>query len=285
MLTEEQQAIRRTGIGGSEIAAILGLSPFMTPLDVYLGKVEGWLKPMTPDMERGTYLEPGLLAWYGAREGVQVIPGTETLKHGLAIATPDGLAHVKGVPGALRVLEVKSPRRSFGWEAGPIEGYVLQTQWTHGVVSATASIFEADTTCHIVALLDGDLRIFPVEQDLELQAELFEFAESWWKKHVVAKTPPPLGGDAGARAWLTRRFPTNRNPVRAATNWEDLRMLALCDAEAELSRWDEEVETIRNELRQSIGEASGIEGPAGRCTWVADKNGKRSFRTNWSITK
>lgn len=286
MLTEEQQAIRRTGIGGSEIAAILGLSPFLTPLDVYLGKVEGWLKPMTPDMERGTYLEGGMLAWYGAREHVECIQTEGTLVDGLAVATPDALVQVRQSvrPDTMRVVEVKCPRRSFGWEQGPIEGYVLQSQWTHGVVRKSTN-YAVDPTIHIVALLDGDLRIFPVEADLELQAELFEFAESWWKKHVVAKNPPPLGGDAGARAWLTRRFPTNRNPVRAATNWEDLRMLALCDAEAELSKWDEEVETIRNELRQSIGEASGIEGPAGRCTWVADKNGKRSFRTNWSLTK
>lgn len=282
MLTEEQQAIRRTGIGGSEIAAILGLSPFMTPLDVYLAKVEDWRKPITADMERGMFLEGGLLQWYAHREGVEVFRGTETLKHGLMIATPDGLATGNGTePGWRRVLEVKSPRRSTGWELGPIEGYALQTQWTHGVCRSVLAE-NIDPTCHIIALLDGDLRIFPVEADLELQAELAEFVESWWRKHVVAKNPPPLGGDASARAWLTRRFPQNLNPVRAATAWEDLRMLALCDAEAELSNWDDEVETIRNELRQSIGEASGIAGPAGRVTWLADKNGKRAFRTNWS---
>ena len=39
MLTKEQKLLRRTGIGGSDAAAILGLSPWATPLDIYNEKV------------------------------------------------------------------------------------------------------------------------------------------------------------------------------------------------------------------------------------------------------
>ena len=40
MLTDEQKAKRIKGIGGSDTAAILGLSPWKTAVDVYLDKVE-----------------------------------------------------------------------------------------------------------------------------------------------------------------------------------------------------------------------------------------------------
>ncbi len=277
MLTEEQLELRRHGIGGSEIAGILGMSAFQTPLDVYLSKVEGWRKPETEDMLRGTFLEDGLLRWYSHDQGVELVRPS-TLVQGLAVATPDALARV--TDNSLRVVEAKCPRRSTGWESGPIDGYALQAQWTHNVV-AKGNETLVDPTIHIVALLDGGLRIFPIEADLELQAELLEFAEGWWKKHVVAQVPPPLGGDESARAWLTRRFPRDANPVRPATILEDLLMLSLKDAEVEETRWSDEANTIRNELRQSIGEASGIESPAGRVTWKADRNGKRSFRATW----
>lgn len=58
-------------------------------------------------------------------------------------------------------------------------------------------------------------------------------------------------------------------------------MLELKHAEEQETRAIDEAETIRNELRQAIGEASGIESPAGRITWKADRNGKRSFRATW----
>ena len=35
-------AARRSGIGGSDIAAICGLSPYQTPYDVWLDKLGQW---------------------------------------------------------------------------------------------------------------------------------------------------------------------------------------------------------------------------------------------------
>lgn len=35
------QLDRQTYLGGSDVAAVLGLSPYRTPLDVYLDKVDG----------------------------------------------------------------------------------------------------------------------------------------------------------------------------------------------------------------------------------------------------
>lgn len=58
--------IRQTGIGGSELAAMLGLSEYKTPLDVYLEKT-GQTAPFTgnKNTERGNMQEPILAHYFG----------------------------------------------------------------------------------------------------------------------------------------------------------------------------------------------------------------------------
>lgn len=285
-LTEAQQAIRATGIGGSEVSAVLGESPFSSPFDVYLAKAEGWRQPETEDMRRGTFLEAGLGAWYSHRVGAALRPGMTT-RHkssAVALATPDFLTE-PDVEGQLpRLVSIKCPRRggdAWGPDGvGPFpDGYALQLQWEHLVMSSHGPI---DDEMHLAALVDGDLRIYPVQADRELQAWLLGYVEGWWSRHVVARVPPPMDGSSQAGAWLAKRHPKDTAPVRPATPWEDGRMLALADAEREASRWTGEVETLRNELKQAMGEAGGLESPAGVVTWKADRNGKRSFRTRWN---
>ena len=58
MLNEKQFKNRALGIGGTDCAAILGLSPYSTPLEVYQEKVEGHKKATTPKMTLGNALEP-----------------------------------------------------------------------------------------------------------------------------------------------------------------------------------------------------------------------------------
>ena len=44
MLTAEQIELRKTGVGSSDIGAVAGLSPYASPLDVWLQNRERYLK-------------------------------------------------------------------------------------------------------------------------------------------------------------------------------------------------------------------------------------------------
>jgi hypothetical protein len=93
-MTPEQFEERRGGIGGSEIAAILGLDAFSGPLDVWLAKVEGYQRPVNDDMLRGLCLEAGIADWYGRQHQV-ALDTCARLAHATAphaFATPDRLA-------------------------------------------------------------------------------------------------------------------------------------------------------------------------------------------------
>lgn len=273
MLSDADHEVRAKGIGGSDIAAIMGLSQFKTPLDVYLSKVEGWRAEETADMMRGTYLERAVLDWYERVFDPRPFTRGGTVHrpdYGPVVFTPDAIAWEL-------LVEVKCPRSGAGWgEPGTAEipeEYLLQVQWGMHALD----VLKAE----VVALIHGDMKIYKVRADPDLQADLLSFAADWWARHVVAKVPPPIEASEGAKWWLKKRFPRDENPMRPATMREDLRMLDLQVAEREASRWFLEVATIKNELRESIGLAAGIEGPAGRITYRANKNGVRTFKTTW----
>lgn len=73
----EWHATRASGIGGSEVAAILGLSPWASRYSLWHAKRNGWITEPDPEMEWGTRLEPALLAWYfdNRPEYRQIAPG------------------------------------------------------------------------------------------------------------------------------------------------------------------------------------------------------------------
>lgn len=285
-LTAEQLEVRRTGIGGSEVAAILGESRFSSPFDVWLSKTQGWVLPETEDMRRGTFLEDGIARWYAQRYGVEgklMEPGT--LRHRgreVALCTPDRI--VGGL--ARRLVSIKCPRRKGdawgepGTDAVPPE-YVLQLQWEHAVCGTYGTLADE---MHLAALIDGDLAVYVVRADLELQEWMLEAAERWWARHVVRGEQPSLEGSSQATAWLRGRF-KDLGEERNATPREVRLMVELEMAEREAERWSGEVESLANEMRLSMGTAARVEAPNGFATWKADKNGKRSFKTRWTKEK
>src|ERR1051325_2481740 len=101
-------AARVTGIGASEIASICGLSPYETPLDVYLRKL-GLVGEAEEDgsMEWGKRLEPVVARKYTEVTGIELTgDGLETLRHPerrWMLATPDRIAEDRS-----RLVEIKT---------------------------------------------------------------------------------------------------------------------------------------------------------------------------------
>lgn len=284
MLTAEQLEMRKKGLGGSEIAAVLGESRFATPFDVWLSKTQGWVTEETEDMRRGSFLEDGIARWYASRYGIEgqvMEPGTMVhATRPAALCTPDRI--VGGL--ARRLVSIKAPRRGGGlWgEPGtdnvPPE-YLLQLQWEHAICSTHGALNEE---MHLAALIDGDLAVYITQADRELQAWMLDYATEWWARHVVGGEPPSMDGRSAASAWLKKKFPLNAEPVRPASPHEVRLMLELELAEREHGAMAQRIDDLEAELKLGIGAAAGIEAPNGLATWKADKNGKRSFRTKWT---
>lgn len=217
MLTDEQRAMRRTGITATDIAAIVGVSPWKTPLQVWCEKMGADVPATGDDIERGEFLEDGARRWYAHRTGA-VIEQPGTLRHPtrpLVLATPDGLVTL---PGARKVLEIKMPRGARGWgEPGTDEipqHYLLQVAFQIAV-TAHMGVTEAD----VFAVLGGAPTIYHVTSDREIEEMLCEAAERFWRDHVEPRRPPPVTEPLGDMDAVGALYPRHEGEAK---RWEEL---------------------------------------------------------------
>jgi putative phage-type endonuclease len=134
----EWHQARLGGIGGSEIAAVLGLSKFESHFSLWhrkLGRIPE--RPQNPDQEWGTRLEPVILQAFVDRHPeltVNTQPGTwRNDERPWQIANPDALFFEPYGKGrdADGIVEAKNvnDRIAYEWDNGPPPYYVAQARW------------------------------------------------------------------------------------------------------------------------------------------------------------
>lgn len=263
-LTEEQQAIRRTGVGASEIAGLVGMSPYVKPIDIFDRKVNGDHFAGNRHTERGEFFELPTAQWWAHRNGAS-LRTVGTLRHPkrpIIIATPDFIADLAGDELDLEV-KVPGPRTWSQWgtpgtdEAPPM--YVVQLQYTMAVTGHERGV--------IIAPIDGDLAEYPIRADAELQEMLMTAAEDFWREHVEPRRPPPPDASENYTAFLKRRFEEPRGPVRVADHEAELWARKLRIARREVAKWEEEEKLARQHLESIIGEADGVDGDGWSVRW------------------
>ncbi|MCU0836014.1 MAG: YqaJ viral recombinase family protein [Chromatiaceae bacterium] len=191
MLTAAQQDARRHGLGGSDAAAALGLSPYRTPLDVYMEKVGEQEPPDLRDRNAvlwGNLLEDAVAREYARRTGVKVRRRNRTVHHP---DLPWLLGNIdREIVGERKLLEVKTtgywPGRSLGKDGTDEvpDAWLVQV---HHYLLATGY-----RAADIAALIGGqELRIYPVAFDQELADMLVERERWFWEECVEKRMPPP----------------------------------------------------------------------------------------------
>ena len=274
MLTQEHAALRR--IGGSDIAAVMGLSRRRTPLEVWcdlrirlrhLGLVPFALRadetepPPLPESDtnestdRGTYLEPGLRAWASKKLGIEWEHRPNwVITHSWEWATysPDGLA-----PKAL--LEIKSPEGVTAHEWG--EQGTDQVPREHLCQGGWGCMVTDRPVCHYAALIGGELRLYRYERDPVFEAALLDGAKAFVENHLLPGIPPPP--TYGDKQTVFRLYPRANGELLSWANLND-------DQRDTIAGWVEmheelaligKAEDARSALvRTIIGDASGIIG-------------------------
>ncbi|MFE5090636.1 YqaJ viral recombinase family protein [Streptomyces sp. NPDC056638] len=154
--TDEWHAARAAGIGGSEIAAVMGISPYESRFSLWHRK-QGLIAPVeeTEVMYWGKVHEPGICARFADQHPDLTVDSSPTYSQATRpwqIANPDRLIVdnlVTALPTA--VLEAKTARDDKGWgEPGTDEipvHYRAQCLWYLDVLGLT--------TCHVAVLIAG----------------------------------------------------------------------------------------------------------------------------------
>lgn len=177
--------------GGGNIAGILGLSPFKTPLDEFLtitGDEAEISEAQREFFEDRKDLEPWAAKKFTRKTGLQIVRVNERYDDA---EFPWAKAEIDFEPEGDCNGETKTvhPNAVRGW-GKPEDGdepplYVTaQAMWGLGVTGRQL--------CYVQALIGfDDHRIYRVERDDELIAEIRRQAARFWKYHVEPRRPPP----------------------------------------------------------------------------------------------
>lgn len=271
----EWQALRREGIGASEAAAIMGVSPWRSPLQLWAEKT-GAIEP--PELEGewiewGHRLEPAILEAYRDRTGRHTEPSREMLwsdEHRWAFATLDGWTtdtHPHRWP-----LEVKnvSGWKADEWEDGPPAHYV--TQLEHQMLVSGAD------RATIVALLGGQRLVWcDVMRDEQRIRKLAHHCAKFWESVEQGTMPPPGPAD---RQVLGQMHSEPEDDAVVPLDGEFYELDARrCELTVEIAKLSDQRDIIDNRIRAAIGNATrGVLPDGTEYRWAKTKRGRRLTR-------
>jgi putative phage-type endonuclease len=271
----------RTGyIGASEAPAILGLSNWATPFDV-------WARKTQPQEEftgnaatkRGHILEGAVFDW-GCGEVGAVFSERGGDFNSLPIQGPRPWAAFHpdgwliGEDGERYVVEVKTARDGNGWEDGGIPA-VYMGQVRYQLACCPPEIAGAWVFAYIT-FKDEFLTRY-VERDEAQETAMLDICGEWWDAHVVANVPPAFDGSDGANTYLANTYPNNSAPLDKAGDDEKATLDELMSVRAELTELKTQDRRLSQILKDHIGDRDGvyIEG-VGKATWKSQK-GRAGF--------
>lgn len=263
-----QHQTRARGIGASEIAAVVGLSPWQGPHDIWERKT-GRAPPQigTDALLFGTIMEPAIISYWRARTGRRVKyvgRHQRTYVHPanpLCVATPDGLIQ----PGDVN-LEVKTYgfRVAHHWgEPGTDEipeYYLAQCVWQMAATERSRTL--------VLASHERDLDEYHVLYDADFYAAMAEVAAKFWRDYVQTDTPPPADHRERTREILARYYPLPpAKDYAPATDEATSLAVDLRDAETAVKAASDRLQLAKNRLCELIGDRYGTHTELGKVAW------------------
>lgn len=260
---QEWLNVRNGGIGSSDAAAAIGLSPYKSPSALWLEKTGRKAPDDLSQSEAvfwGTTLEPVLAKVYAERTGNKVRRINAVLQHP---EHPFMLANLDRAIGADGVLEIKTAghHSAVFWEDSIPEAY--QCQVLHQL-AVTGKVW-AD----VAVLIGGqDFRIYRIERDDEKVSALIEREAQFWQTVMTDTAPDPDGSESSGNV-LTWMYPRDTGETIDCT--ESAMLNTLFAELLSFKRQRTQLEFLEATHRQSIQAAMGNASIAifvgGRVSW------------------
>ena len=270
---EEWLQIKKSGLGGSEIAAICGLSPYQTPRDIFMlktGKED--YQESNWNMKLGTYLEGGIAELWQEESGYNVIKSSAKNvvyvhpKHSFLLGTPDRRffysTKEKGI------LEIKTTTGVFDYEEIP-QQWVIQIQWYMGLTGLKRGIltwFEFRTK---------EMKSQEYEFEPELFNQLVEIGVDFWNNHVLTGTEPEAINSSDILKIFKKEEPGK--VIEASTELQEV-YSSIKHLQSQVVPINEQIETMKEQVKMVMRDAEKVKYvDQVLFTWKANKNGSRVF--------
>ena len=259
-------AERRTAITATDAGAILGVSPYATPLDVFLEKVgEAVEVVQTERMDAGNRMQRPIIDWWADRKQVEVVHERpwyfrNSVSEPLIGASLDAYRKDDGAP-----IDAKN----IGWkkaEWGDEDTDKIPLQYA---VQLAVQMHVTQAPHAFLPVLFGgnELVGYRMERDLALETSIVDRCLAFWHDHVLTGITPAVDGTEAWGEYLKRKFATNTEIIlRAPVELEET-ALAYSVAIENVEAAEMEAERLKNVLKLAIAENAGIEGPKWKATW------------------
>jgi putative phage-type endonuclease len=192
------------GIGGSDVATILGLNPYKTAFTLWLEKT-GQIEPPEVNneyVEWGNILEPVIRDKFAKETGFEVTENHYVLQHDLhefMVANVDG--EVVDDTGEKGILEIKtaSERMKSDWIDGPPHHYMLQIQHYLAVLEYNYA--------YVAVLIGGNhFKYFRIDRDDYVIDKIIS-AEAEFTRLVEENIAPEISGHSADSDYLNQAYP------------------------------------------------------------------------------
>lgn len=269
-------ALRREGLGGSDIAAVLGLDvdpktgrPRRTAWQVYLDKTGA----LGDDDELTERQEE--LIWFGHAMEPVAARRFRMLNPGVRLARMGMLARADAP-----WMRVNVDRRVYGcpdgpcgWEGKNRNAYTAR-DWDAGgdpdkVPDAPAAqchwamIVTGWTHWHLTAVIGGnELRTYRIDANPALHRTMVAEASWFWHDCVLAGVAPPVDASERTGRILARLWDVAEGAVKDAGPDQLAAVARLRAAAAQENRYAQEADALRHELQAWLGEAEIALDPA-----------------------
>lgn len=279
-------------VGGSDVAALVGLSPWATPLSVYARIVSGDMGGDSPTLRRGRLLEDAVRRMYAEDNGVALL-GPASLKHPKYANVRASLDDVGRRPGKGRhAVEIKTVWRNEAgrWgEAGTDEipdYYACQAAFYLGVGLEVGALDEdtADVAAYLMGVEESP-RVYRVRHEPDVYAWLMDAVQRFWRDHVEPKRPPPVTAPVVDAEAARRLYPREREELASFASLgpeERAAILLYAEARKQHEASKGALEAAEARLKLALGWRLGVDGlPADtgllKVTWKAQKQGAVSW--------
>lgn len=277
---------RRRGIGGSDVSAIFGTSPFRTARDLYYDKLniasveddEGnWVA-----MEMGHLLEPLVAKIFERKTGYRVYQIKKMFQHPQypwMLADVDYFVELPD--GTTAILEIKTTNYN-----------ARDNWWMNG--KETVPVYYESQGRHYMAVTDLDRCFFcclygnneeeviirEVKRDLEYEAEMVFLEQYFWENHVQRHVPPPYTESGALIIESARKHfgPADKNAPAVALDLDMtaklMQYLRLLDEKKNAEVYSKEIDKDIQRLKALLIAEMGTS-----CTAVCEQEG-----VNYTVT-
>ena len=269
---EAWEKLRMQGIGGSDVAVIMGYNPWKKPYALYCEKV-GLVPPEdlsdNEAVEWGTKLEPIVAQKFSE------VTGKKLKRWGTVCnpAAPWQMANFdRLIVGEDCGLECKTANafKKEEWEGDSVpDAYYCQIQWSQ--------FLSGFNGWWIACLIGGQHFEYKyVPRNDAFIAEMLEKVTDFWENHVVAKVPPEVDGSESCTDALKKAYPESNGVEIALPSQANDIIARLDELDKTAALIKEQQEQAKNQLKLLLGDNEvGVIGDR-KVTWKT-QNGRTTI--------